>query len=63
MKLSELVKQLQDLNYEYFHTHRVNGNVPDEPEVYIPSFTGGFIKNFILEMDDRGIIMYERIVE
>jgi len=63
MKLSVLVKQLQDLNYEYFHSHRVNGNVPDEPEVYIPSFIGGFTKDIRLELDDHnGICMYERVL-
>jgi hypothetical protein len=39
----------------------VNGNVPDEPEVYIPSFLGGFTNNIILELDDEnGICLYER---
>lgn len=35
MKVSTLIEKLKELNSVYFHSHRVNGNVPDEPEVHI----------------------------
>ena len=35
MKLSEFVKKLEDLNYQHFHSHRVDGSVPDEPLIFI----------------------------
>lgn len=42
MKVSELIKKLQELNYEYFAAMKdasPMGHVPNEPEIYIDRIT------------------------